>query len=145
MLGYYRAPELTAETIKPGGWYATGDLGRLEADGALFLAGRTKDLVIHSGFNVYPVEVEAVINGHPAVQLSAVVGRPTADGNEDVIAFVEPKHAAHLDVVALHEYLRERLAPYKRPAEIRVIEAIPTTASGKLLKQPLRALLKTHE
>lgn len=144
MLGYYRAPDLTAEAVKPGGWYATGDLGRLEADGALFLAGRTKDLVIHSGFNVYPVEVEAVINSHPAVQLSAVVGRHAADGNEDVIAFVEAKRAAHLDVVALQEYLRERLAPYKRPAEIRVIDAIPTTASGKLLKQPLRALLDSR-
>jgi acyl-CoA synthetase (AMP-forming)/AMP-acid ligase II len=142
MLGYYRAPELTAEVMKPGGWYATGDLGRLDADGALFLAGRAKDLVIHSGFNVYPLEVEAVINTHPSVRLSAVVGRQAADGNEDVVAFVEAKHGARLDVGALREYLRERLAPYKRPAEIRVIDAIPTTASGKLLKAPLRALLK---
>ena len=144
MLGYYRAPELTAEAFKPGAWYATGDLGRLEADGALFLAGRSKDLVIHSGFNVYPVEVEAVINSHPAVRLSAVVGRATSDGNEDVIAFVEAKHGAQLDLAALREYLREQLAPYKRPAEIRVIDALPTTASGKLLKQPLRALLDTR-
>jgi acyl-CoA synthetase (AMP-forming)/AMP-acid ligase II len=142
MRGYYRAPELTAEVMKPGGWYATGDLGRLDADGALFLVGRTKDLVIHSGFNVYPLEVEAVINTHPAVRLSAVVGRPTADGNEDVVAFVEAKHGARLDVAALREYLRERLAPYKRPAEIRVLDAIPTTASGKLLKAPLRELLR---
>jgi acyl-CoA synthetase (AMP-forming)/AMP-acid ligase II len=144
MLGYYRAPDLTAEVMKPGGWYATGDLGRLDADGALFLVGRTKDLVIHSGFNVYPMEVEAVINTHPAVRLSAVVGRQAADGNEDVVAFVEAKHGAHLDVAALREYLRERLAPYKRPAEIRVLDAIPTTASGKLLKAPLREMLKTR-
>ena len=142
MLGYYRAPDLTAESLRPGGWYATGDLGRLEADGALFLAGRSKDLVIHSGFNVYPVEVESVINSHPAVRLSAVVGRAGTDGNEEVIAFVEAKHGAQLDLAALREYLRERLAPYKRPAEIRVIDAIPTTASGKLLKQPLRALVR---
>jgi acyl-CoA synthetase (AMP-forming)/AMP-acid ligase II len=143
MLGYFRAPDLTAEVMKPGGWYATGDLGRVEPDGALFLVGRAKDLVIRSGFNVYPVEVEAVINTHPAVRLSAVVGRPAADGNEDVVAFVEPRQGARLEVGALAEYLREQLAPYKRPSEIVVVDTIPTTASGKLLKAPLRERLKS--
>jgi acyl-CoA synthetase (AMP-forming)/AMP-acid ligase II len=142
--GYYRSPEATAEAMKPGGWYATGDLGRTEPDGALFLVGRAKDLVIRSGFNVYPVEVEAVINTHPGVRLSAVVGRPAADGNEDVVAFVEAKRGARLDGEALAEYLREELAPYKRPSEIVVVEAIPTTASGKVLKAPLREMLKSR-
>lgn len=142
MLGYYRAPEATAEARKPGGWYATGDLGRVERDGALFLVGRSKDLVIHSGFNVYPVEVEAAINTHPSVRLSAVIGRRTDDGNEDVVAFVEPHPGANLDLAALGGYLRDRLAPYKRPSEIFVVDAIPTTASGKLLKAPLRERLR---
>ncbi len=141
MAGYFRNPEQTAEALLPGGWLNTGDLGYLADDGALFISGRSKDLIIRSGFNVYPIEVEAVINAFPGVRQSAVVGRTAADGNEEVVAFVEPQEGAVPDQAALDAYLRENLAPYKRPAEIRVIDSIPTTASGKLLKQPLRALL----
>ncbi|KAI3601985.1 Long-chain-fatty-acid--CoA ligase [Cupriavidus necator H850] len=141
MLGYYHNPEQTAEALLPGGWLNTGDLGYLDADGALFISGRSKDLIIRSGFNVYPIEVESVINAFPGVRQSAVVGRTTADGNEEVVAFIEMQDGAELDRKALDTYLRESLAPYKRPAEVRTVEVIPTTASGKLLKQPLRALL----
>ncbi|AGW93152.1 class I adenylate-forming enzyme family protein [Cupriavidus sp. DF5525] len=141
MLGYYRNPEQTAEALLPGGWLNTGDLGYLDADGALFISGRSKDLIIRSGFNVYPIEVESVINAFPGVRQSAVVGRTTSDGNEEVVAFIEMQDGSEPDRKALDAYLRESLAPYKRPAEIRIIDVIPTTASGKLLKQPLRALL----
>jgi acyl-CoA synthetase (AMP-forming)/AMP-acid ligase II len=142
MRGYYRNPAQTAEALLPGGWLNTGDLGYLGADGALFIVGRSKDLIIRSGFNVYPIEVESVINAFPGVRQSAVVGRATTDGNEEVVAFIEVLPGAAPDRAALDAYLRESLAPYKRPAEIRVIETIPTTASGKLLKQPLRAMLE---
>ncbi|MGT2453168.1 class I adenylate-forming enzyme family protein [Cupriavidus basilensis] len=141
MRGYFRNTEQTAEALLPGGWLNTGDLGFLGEDGALFIVGRSKDLIIRSGFNVYPIEVESVINAFPGVRQSAVVGRAAADGNEEVVAFVETQPGAKLDLAALEAYLRESLAPYKRPAQIRVIETIPTTASGKLLKQPLRAML----
>ncbi|SDD89278.1 Acyl-CoA synthetase (AMP-forming)/AMP-acid ligase II [Cupriavidus sp. YR651] len=141
MRGYYRNPAQTAEALLPGGWLNTGDLGYLDADGALFISGRSKDLIIRSGFNVYPIEVEAVINAFPGVRQSAVVGRRTPDGNEEVVAFIET-HGGDPDRPALDAYLRDSLAPYKRPAEIRVIDTIPTTASGKLLKQPLRAMLE---
>jgi long-chain acyl-CoA synthetase len=140
MLGYYRAPELTAQTLLPGGWMKTGDLGRRDADGALFIVGRSKDLIIRSGFNVYPVEVEAAINSFPGVKLSAVVGRPEADANESVVAFVETVDGGGLDIEALHAHLKKRLSPYKRPSAIYRIDTIPTTASGKLLKQGLRQL-----
>jgi long-chain acyl-CoA synthetase len=140
MHGYYREPVLTAEAIDAEGWLKTGDLGRLEADGALFIVGRSKDLIIRSGFNVYPIEVEAVINTHEAVRISAVVGRADADGNEEVVAFVETKEGATLDVEALQRHIAERLSPYKRPAQIVPIDVIPTTASGKLQKVPLREL-----
>ncbi|MFX1761709.1 class I adenylate-forming enzyme family protein [Paraburkholderia sp. A1RI-2L] len=140
MHGYYRDPALTAATIDADGWLRTGDLGRLEADGALFIVGRSKDLIIRSGFNVYPIEVESVINTYDAVRLSAVVGRTDAEGNEEVVAFVEPKEGAALDVDALQRYISERLSPYKRPVQIVPIDMIPTTASGKLQKQPLREL-----
>lgn len=140
MHGYYRAPALTAEAIDADGWLRTGDLGRLEADGALFIVGRSKDLIIRSGFNVYPIEVESVINTYDAVRLSAVVGRTDAEGNEEVVAFVEAKEGATLDIDALQRYIGERLSPYKRPVQIVPIDMIPTTASGKLQKQPLREL-----
>jgi long-chain acyl-CoA synthetase len=140
MRGYYRAPELTAEVIDADGWLNTGDLGRLGADGALFVVGRTKDLIIRSGFNVYPIEVEAVINTYPAVRQSAVVGRKIADGDEEVVAFVEAKEGETLDKEDLQRYLAARLSAYKRPAQILRIDTIPTTASGKLQKQPLRKL-----
>ena len=77
MLGYYRAPELTREVLRADGWLRTGDLGRLDADGALFVVGRLKELIKRSGFNVFPIEVESVLNSHPAVKSSAVVGRAT--------------------------------------------------------------------
>ncbi|MFJ1260621.1 class I adenylate-forming enzyme family protein [Cupriavidus sp. CuC1] len=141
MRGYFRNAEQTAEALLPGGWLNTGDLGFLGEDGALFIVGRSKDLIIRSGFNVYPIEVESVINAFPGVRQSAVVGRAAADGNEEVVAFIETQPGATLDTAALEAYLRDSLAPYKRPAQIRVIETIPTTASGKLLKQPLRAML----
>ncbi|MNX44751.1 Long-chain-fatty-acid--CoA ligase [compost metagenome] len=141
MLGYYRDPEQTAQAILPGGWLNTGDIGFVDASGALFIAGRSKDLIIRSGFNVYPIEVETVINAFPGVRLSAVVGRDTADQNEEVIAFVEPMPGATIDTNLLMLHLRAQLAPYKRPARIIPIETIPTTVSGKILKQPLKERL----
>jgi acyl-CoA synthetase (AMP-forming)/AMP-acid ligase II len=142
MFGYYRAPEQTGEALREGGWLNTGDIGRLDPDGALFIVGRTKDLIIRSGFNVYPIEVESVINTYPSIRQSAVVGRTAGDGDEEVIAFVEMKDGETFDADELRRYLDDRLAAYKRPAEIIRIDVIPTTASGKLLKQRLRALAK---
>jgi acyl-CoA synthetase (AMP-forming)/AMP-acid ligase II len=140
MLGYYRAPDLTAKVLMPGGWLNTGDIGRVDPDGALFILGRTKDLIICSGFNVYPIEVESVINSFPGVKQSAAVGRSTADYNEEVVAYVEMQAGLTLDADALREFLKVRLSPYKRPAAIHQIDAIPTTTSGKLLKNDLRKM-----
>lgn len=141
MPGYFRDLEATAAVIREGGWYASGDLGELQADGALFVVGRLKEMIIRSGFNVYPAEVEAVLNAFPAIARSAVVGRPEADGNEQVVAYVELRHGAALDGAALQAHLKEHLAPYKRPAVIRTITEFPMTGSGKVLK---RKLLELH-
>jgi malonyl-CoA/methylmalonyl-CoA synthetase len=141
MPGYFRDAEATAAVMREGGWYASGDLGELHADGALFVVGRLKEMIIRSGFNVYPGEVEAVLNAFPAIERSAVVGRPGLDGNEDVVAYVELRHGAALDEAALRAYLREHLAPYKQPSVIRAVEAFPMTGSGKVLK---RRLLELH-
>ncbi|URF07812.1 class I adenylate-forming enzyme family protein [Cupriavidus campinensis] len=141
MLGYYLAPELTRQVISEDGWLNTGDIGRLGPDGALYIVGRTKDLIIRSGFNVYPIEVESVLNAHPAVLVSAVVGVPTSDGNEEVVAFVEIKEGESFDADALHAFVMDRLSPYKRPERYLRLGAIPKTASGKLLKHQLREML----
>ncbi len=138
MRGYFRDPAATAAVMKPGGWYASGDLGELHADGALFVVGRLKEMIIRSGFNVYPAEVELALNQLPGVQRSAVVGRPAADGNEEVIAFVELSAGASFDEAAARAWLRERLAPYKQPSHIVSVAELPTSHNGKVLKRRLQ-------
>ena len=137
MRGYFRNAVLTAQAIDADGWLNTGDMARQDADGALFIVGRTKELIIRSGFNVHPAEVEGVLNAHPAVIHSAVVGRPVA-GNEEVVAFVElvPGGAASVDELA--RFAAQHLAPYKRPAEIVILPLLPVSATGKILKHQLR-------
>lgn len=137
MLGYYRNPEATAQVLDSGGWFNTGDLASQGPDGALHIAGRSKELIIRSGFNVYPIEVEQVINSFAGVLQSAVVGREVPD-NEEVVAFVETKAGHHVDVAQLMAYLREHLSPYKLPAEIRVVPAMPAAPTGKILKHLLK-------
>lgn len=135
MLGYYRAPDLTAKAIDPEGWFNTGDLVRFDGD-AMFVVGRTKEMIIRSGFNVYPAEVEAVLAQHPAVALSAVVGRPV-DGNEEIVAFVQLRHGAQATAADLAAHCAAELTAYKRPTEIRIVEALPSTSTGKILKHKL--------
>ena len=141
MKGYYRNPEATAQVIKPGGWLNTGDIARADADGALFIVGRTKEVIIRSGFNVYPVEVESVLNSHPQVTQSAVVGREV-EGNEEVIAFVELAPGATVSVNELQEFAAEALTAYKRPAEIIVMPSLPAAANGKILKHRLKEIAR---
>jgi long-chain acyl-CoA synthetase len=140
MLGYYRDAALTRAAITDDGWLKTGDLARQDADGALHIVGRSKELIIRSGFNVYPAEVEQVLNAHPDVVQSAVIGRPAADGNEEVVAFVEPAAGARVGPEQLIEWCGTRLAPYKRPAEVKLLHALPAASTGKILKHKLREL-----
>jgi len=143
MRGYYRNEQLTARTIDADGWLNTGDIARIESDGAVFIVGRTKELIIRSGFNVYPGEVEAVLNAHPAVTHSAVVGRAVKD-NEEVVAFVELAAGRKASVEELARFAQDRLAPYKRPTEIVILEALPASTTGKILKHQLRAMAQTR-
>ena len=138
MPGYFRDAEATAAVMREGGWYASGDLGEMHADGALFVVGRLKEMIIRSGFNVYPAEVETALNTHPSIQRSAVVGRPESDGNEEIVAFVELRPGASLEPAALQAHLRSRLAPYKRPARIVALAELPTNNNGKILKRVLQ-------
>jgi long-chain acyl-CoA synthetase len=135
MRGYYRAPELTAAAIDANGWFNTGDLARLDGE-KLYVVGRTKELIIRSGFNVYPPEVEGVLNAHPDVVQSAVVGR-AVEGNEEVIAYVQLLPGAKADAAALMAHARAQLTAYKRPAEIVILDALPANSTGKILKHKL--------
>jgi len=135
MAGYYRDPAATAAALQPGGWLATGDIAEMGDDGALFIRGRLKELIIRSGFKVYPPEVEAALNSHPGVLQSAVVARALAGGEEEVVAFVETR--GEVDAAALQDWLRARLAPYKRPSTIVFMASLPAAPSGKVLKHRL--------
>jgi acyl-CoA synthetase (AMP-forming)/AMP-acid ligase II len=135
MRGYYRAPEATAAVIDADGWFNTGDLARLEDD-ILYIVGRTKELIIRSGFNVYPPEVEAALNEHPEVVQSAVIGR-SVPGNEEVVAFVELLPGSTVSPADLMAHAARQLTPYKRPSEIIVLDALPAGSTGKILKHHL--------
>ena len=141
MLGYYRSPAETAAVVDPAGWFHTGDLGSRQ-DGSLFLLGRTKELILRFGFNVYPAEIEAVLEQHPAIQRAAVLAEPTAGaaGGEEILAFLQPAHGP-LPLPEITAWLRPRLAHYKQPARMIEIEALPLTPTGKIRKEALRALL----
>ena len=139
MKGYYHAPEETAAAVNREGWFNSRDLGRM-VDGSLFLVGRTKDLIIRSGFNVYPAEVEAVLNSHPAVSQSAVLGRAVS-GDEQVIAFVQLMPDTSVTPRELQEYAAKRLANYKWPSRIVILQAMPSTPTGKIIKGELAKML----
>ena len=140
MLGYYRAPELTAKVIDSEGWFNTGDLARFDGD-CLYIVGRTKEMIIRSGFNVYPAEVEAVLSSHKDVVQSAVVGR-AADGNEEIVAFVQLLPGSRVTPEELMSFIRFQLTSYKRPSEIVILDALPATSTGKILKHKLAESLR---
>jgi long-chain acyl-CoA synthetase len=140
MRGYYRAADLTAKAIDAEGWFNTGDLARCDGD-CLYIVGRTKEMIIRSGFNVYPAEIEAVLNSHGSVVQSAVVGR-AVEGNEEVVAFVQLIQGATTSAEELKAHASSQLTSYKRPSEIVVLDALPATSTGKILKHKLAESLR---
>jgi acyl-CoA synthetase (AMP-forming)/AMP-acid ligase II len=135
---YYNDPEATARTWMADGWLRTGDIGYLDADGYLYLAGRIKDVIIRGGNNIYATDVEAVLYEHPSVLEAAVVGVPHDVLGEDVGAFVVTKPDAQLDDETLLTFCAERLADYKVPRRIAFIDELPRNATGKVLKNKLK-------
>ncbi|MGB0865348.1 MAG: class I adenylate-forming enzyme family protein [Granulosicoccaceae bacterium] len=139
MKGYYKNPKATAAALDTRGYLHTGDLGRWTAKGCLEIVGRCKELIIRSGFNVYPPEVESALNSHPQVTQCAVVGRPVK-GNEQVLAFVQRAAGAELSSKVLQAWTKERLSPYKVPSLIIIADVLPCAPSGK----PLKHLMIEH-
>jgi long-chain acyl-CoA synthetase len=140
MKGYYRAPDLTATALTPDGWLRTGDVGRFDEEESLHIVGRFKELIIRSGFNIYPPEVEGVLSAHPKVVQAAVIGVPASDGNEDVVAYLQVIPADRPSPEELAAHCAARLAPYKRPTRFIVCESLPATPTGKILKHRLQSL-----
>ncbi|WP_296556807.1 malonyl-CoA synthase [Pigmentiphaga sp.] len=144
--GYWRMPEKTREEFTPDGWFKTGDVGRWGGesggasvpDGYLSIVGRSKDLIISGGFNVYPKEIESFLDDMPGVEESAVIGVPHPDFGEAVMAVVVPKPGASLDEAAMIAELKARIANFKVPKRIHVVSELPRNTMGKVQKNVLR-------
>ncbi|GGN12486.1 long-chain acyl-CoA synthetase [Actinoplanes campanulatus] len=141
MLGYWNDPDLTARTIRDG-WLHTGDIGRLDDDGYLYVVDRMKDLIIRGGFNVYPRDVEDVLLEHPAVQVAACVGRPDEESGEEVVAVVQLAPGQQATGAELVAFTRDRMARYKYPREVTVLDAVPLTSVGKINRKAVRDLFR---
>lgn len=139
MQGYLDHPEASAAAFDAQGWYRSGDLARVDEDGYLYIVDRLRDMIVTGGENVYSKEVEDVLATHPDVQDVAVIGRPHPEWGETVVAVLTPRPGRRLDEAALRGFLEPRLARYKIPRVYEVREALPRTATGKLLKHLLRS------
>ncbi len=136
--GYWRMPEKTAEEFTADGWFKTGDVGRIDADGRISIVGRSKDLIISGGYNVYPAEIEGYVNDMAGVAESAVIGVPHPDFGEAVVAVLVPKPGATLDGAAVIAVLKARIASFKVPKRVFVAAELPRNAMGKVQKNLLR-------
>jgi long-chain acyl-CoA synthetase len=141
MPGYWRNPEANAKTLREG-WLMTGDIGHLDADGYLTLVDRSKDVIISGGTNIYPREIEEVLLTHPSVHAVAVVGRPSPEWGEDVVAFIVPAPGATLDPEALDAHILSQMARFKRPKAYIPTADLPRNNYGKVLKTELRKHLE---
>uniref|UniRef100_A0A7S4GP78 Long-chain-fatty-acid--CoA ligase n=1 Tax=Oxyrrhis marina TaxID=2969 RepID=A0A7S4GP78_OXYMA len=136
MAGYWRKPELTAEALR-GGWMHTGDVGRMDEEGFVFICDRLKDMIITGGENVYSAETEAAVMSFPAVALCAVIGVPDKKYGQLVTAVVQPKEGQAIDGEALMKHCRERIAGFKCPRKV-IVETLPVSGAGKILKHVIR-------
>jgi malonyl-CoA/methylmalonyl-CoA synthetase len=142
--GYWQMPEKTAAEFRADGFFITGDLGRLDADGYLSIVGRQKDLIITGGFNVYPKEVEQLLDAAPGVKESAVIGVPHPDFGEAVLGVLVPEPGAAPDLSAIAEGLRPRIARFKQPKALVLVEELPRNSMGKVQKNLLRDRFAGH-
>jgi len=137
MQGYLNRPDATDETII-NGWLKTGDLGKMDKDGYIYIVDRKKDLIISKGINIYPREIEEWLAKFEGVDSSAVVGIKNESNDEEVVAFIQPKEDAKLDVKEIKKYLKSHLANFKLPRSIYLVEELPKNATGKVLKRVLK-------
>ena len=145
MVGYWGAPDLTAQVVDEEGWYHTGDLAVMDEEGYLRIVGRKKDMIIRGGRNIYPEKIERHLTTHPAVREAAVVGVPRGLGGEEVWAFVIPEEGARLTPHQVREHCRGVLEPYEIPQVVRIVDDFPRTSTGKPQKFRLREMALQEE
>jgi long-chain acyl-CoA synthetase len=141
MKGYYNNPQATAETLK-NGWLHTGDLGKRDEEGYVYILDRKKDMIICSGYNVYPREIEELLHTHPAVLEAAVIGIPDPKRGESPMAFIIPKPGKKVAEEELIQFCKDNLANYKVIKAVRFAEEFPRNPNRKVLKRELREMLK---
>jgi long-chain acyl-CoA synthetase len=137
MTGYWNRADATAEAITPDGWFKSGDMATVDEDGFYFIVDRKKDMIIRGGYNVYPREIEEVVYEHPAVIEAAVFGVPHDELGEEVACAVVPKPGQAIDTDELREFVKERVAAYKYPRIIEVLDELPKGPTGKILKREI--------
>lgn len=142
MRGYFKLSEETAKAFTPDGYFRSGDIGRFDADGHLYITGRLKEMLIIGGENVFPREIEEVLNAHPSVMESGVVGVHDPMRGELPVAFVQLKEGQSFDEPSIRAWCRERLAGYKVPAQIICLAELPRNPTGKILRRDLKARLQ---
>lgn len=136
MRGYWRRPDETRKAIRDG-WFHTGDIGRVDEDGFFYIVDRKKDLIIRGGYNVYPREIEEVFYEHPAINEAAVIGVPHSELGEEVVAVVALRPGAVASADDLREFVKARVAAYKYPRTVHIVEALPKGPTGKILKREI--------
>jgi long-chain acyl-CoA synthetase len=137
MKGYWRREDATAEAIDDDGWFKTGDMARVDEEGYFFIVDRKKELVIRGGFNIYPREIEEVLYEHPAVREAAVIGVPHDQLGEEVGAAVALKTDAEASPQELRDFVKERVAAYKYPRLVWLVDELPKGPTGKILKREI--------
>lgn len=140
MQGYWKSPEVTAETLK-GGWLHTGDIGRLDEDGFLYIVDRIKDLIIRGGFNVFPRDVEDALLEHPSVAVAGVVGKPDPTYGEEVVAFVSLRPGAEATPEEIIDHAKTKLGRHKYPRQVHIVPSVPLTPVGKVDRKAIRQML----
>jgi len=145
MAGYHERPEATAEAIDANGWFRTGDMARRDSDGYYYIVDRKKDLVIRGGYNVYPREIEEVLYEHPSILEAAVIGIPHEELGEEIAAVVVAKPGHTLDVGEVQAFVKERVAAYKYPRHVVIIDELPKGPTGKILKREIDRSIVTGD